>query len=137
MENGRNRLGAYYNISPHHIEIWIPVATSSNSYKWDYGSKGRGKWNESIKKLISKRSAYRGKCPLKFEIVMYDVEDYDMMSAWDARKGYASPGTKAKFPQRIKDLAMFNFDFVAPNGGGPGHECSYMTISHCKDFTAK
>jgi len=132
----RRRLGEYYNINPHHIEIWTPV-TNSYSQKWDYGSKGRGKWHQSIEKLISKRTEYRQQCPLKFEIQTYDVTDYDLMSAWDDRNSYGSPRAKSKFPQRIKNLAMFNFEFVAPNGGGPGSEVSFMTISHCKDWTAE
>merc|ERR1712228_721803 len=56
----RRRLGEYYNINPHHIEIWIP----QKGNKWDYGSKGRGKWDQSIKELmlVSNRATHRKLC---------------------------------------------------------------------------
>eukprot|EP01083_Nonionella_stella_P079850 219215_1 len=118
----RRKLAWYYGINPHHIELWLPQCTSSG-YKWDYGSKGRGKWDDTLESILTGRRDWKQLCPLKFEIQAYNVNDFEQMIK------YADCGNRkgTRFDKRIKDLAMFNFEFGKYN----------MTISYCKDWYAQ
>ena len=124
----RKRLGTYYDIEPEHIEIWLPQKTGKD--KWDYGSKGRGKWDEPLSDLIKHRSEWRKLCPLKFEIQTYNVKDFDKMTAYDGSKSPSSVDP-------IKHIALFQFFVHIP-------PCSTMVVNpiglvmtYNKDWTAK
>ena len=76
----RRRLGSYYNIKPEHFEIWIPQRSSTD--QWNYGCSGRGQWNKPLSDLLKQRREWRQHCPLKFEIVAYNVKDFDEMTEY-------------------------------------------------------
>eukprot|EP01083_Nonionella_stella_P173944 601627_1 len=140
----RRKLGAYYAINPHHIEIWLPQHSYSGE-KWDYGSKGRGKWNAKLAGCVGSkgRAEWKQLCPLKFEIQTYNVKDFDQMTAYDdyaSKNSYSQYGNRKimHFEKRIKELAMFNFDFQSCGGSSSSSRASnQMTISYCKDWCAK
>ena len=73
----RKRLGLYYGVKPEHIEIWIP--DGSGGGQWNFGSNGRGKWDQRIGVLIQQQPEWRHHCLLLFEIVAYDVRDFEMI----------------------------------------------------------
>ena len=143
----RKKLASFYNINPEHIEIWLPQ-TNSYSTKFDYGSNGRGSWNKRIKDLVESRPEWRELCPMEFEVQTYNVKDFDQMTEYDdvqiqrnryqySRINSSSSSPRKTFPQRVTQLAMFNFMFGAPNQGGPGSSLMEMTITHCKNWIAK
>eukprot|EP01083_Nonionella_stella_P138437 421270_1 len=132
----RKKLGNYYNINPNHIEIWLPQHTYSYSDKWDYGSKGRGKWNGKLETLLSDgRHEWNEQCALKFEIQTYRMQDFDKMTLYDNSNSNSYMMNNRTFSQRITELAMFNFEIIAPNKAASG--CGNMTMSFCKNWTAK
>eukprot|EP01083_Nonionella_stella_P142144 439162_1 len=131
----RRKLGAYYAINPHHIEIWLPQPSGSD-VKWDYGWKGRGKWNAELDGIVGGRPEWKLLCPLKFEIQTYNVKDFDQMTKYDV---YESNNVM-HFEKRIAELAMFNFEFRTCSPVGQTYDRSglnQMTISYCKDWCAK
>lgn len=127
----RKRLGSHYEIKSEHIEIWIPQRAGRDP--WDFGFRGRGGWNQSISELVYQRAQRRDECPLRFEIVAYNVRDFDKMAA------YHTAGNSAA-DTRIQELAMFNVSIGVPSHPAmraiTGTE-STMTITHRKNWTAK
>eukprot|EP01083_Nonionella_stella_P259164 885169_1 len=135
LEVIRRKIGSYYAINPHHIEIWLPQPSGSD-VKWDYGWKGRGKWNAELDGIVGGRPEWKLLCPLKFEIQTYNVKDFDQMTKYDV---YESNNVM-HFEKRIAELAMFNFEFRTCSPVGQTYDRSglnQMTISYCKDWCAK
>ena len=127
----RKRLGSQYRIKPEHIEIWIPQRAGRDP--WDFGSRGRGQWDHPISELVNRRAQWRDECPLRFEIVAYNVRDFDKMTT------YHTAGSSVA-DARIQELAMFNVSIATPTHPAmnsiTGSE-STMTITHRKNWTAK
>eukprot|EP01083_Nonionella_stella_P054321 143416_1 len=126
----RRKLGLYYGINPHHVEIWLP----HHIHNWDYGSKGRGKWNAKLDSIVGLRPEYKQLCPLKFEIQPFNVKDFDQMTVYHE---FLSNRDAIQFDKRIMDLAMFGLEFYDNNGFHKNNNQNQMTISYCKDWCAK
>eukprot|EP01083_Nonionella_stella_P307627 1082050_1 len=129
----RTNLGNYYNINPLNIEIWVPTLTKNcDALAWDFGSKGRGFWDETIDDMYKGPILYSNGQKwlfLKFEIVAYNVKVFDQITAYH--------NSTEKHPKhKCHQLALFNIAFHAPNQN-KADPLAHITVIYKKDWTAK
>ena len=133
----RKRLGSYYNINPENIEIWIPRRSSSTGkWSWNFGRNGRCEWAEPLSDVLTQREQWRKGWPLKFEIVAYNVRDFDEM-----KQCHNTPPSidesLSKFDVRIQELALFKLHFYLPPSAIIPTTSTVMTVTYRKNWTAK
>ncbi len=117
----RKRLGNYYNINPNHIEIWLPQYTYSYSGKWDYGSKGRGKWNGKLETLLSDgRHEWNDQCTYFLSFFDFNDGQYTYYTDYKINTKNESDIYDKYFEQefRLKCIEE-TLEIIGMNGGIP------------------
>ena len=118
----RKRLGSYYNIKPEHFEIWLPQRSCED--QWNYGSSGRGKWDQPLWNIMKQKPEWQKRLPLRFEIVAYDVKVLDEM-------------TNHPNSEKINGLALFMCNIVQPSFPLIKAMPTKMKLIYHKNWTAQ
>eukprot|EP01083_Nonionella_stella_P085957 238531_1 len=134
----RTKVAKYYHMNAFNIEIWLQTQTKSKQrLHWLYNfSASRPSWDQTLKDVMYKSMSLDSKyLYIKFEFVVYNVNNFDRMIRYYANETIQSPED-----EWISKLARYKLSIYAPNQKGMDVNPSCiptMTILYNKHWKAK